>query len=103
MLAWHLRREHEVCVSPERLPIADLLRNFNVHVAYQIDESMMKRWSDHHSQLPGISQLQSKAQWRSAKVEIARLSSLGIDPYMFGRRKNIFQRTREGIARLFRA
>jgi hypothetical protein len=103
MLAWHLRREHEICSPTERLPMADLLRSSEAHLVSGVDEPTMKRWTDHHSQLPGISQLQSKAQWRAIKGEIARLSSLGIDPSTIGRRKNIFQRVREGIARLFRA
>src|ERR1039458_5051934 len=96
MLAWHLRREH----ATERLPMADLLRSSEAHLVSGVDEPTMKRWTNHHSQLPGISQLQSKAQWRAVKGEIARLSSLGIDASTIGRRKNIFQRVREGIARL---
>jgi hypothetical protein len=102
MLAWHVRREHEVCAAPERLPMADLLRSAHGHLVSEIDEPMMKRWAEHHSKLPGIPLLQSKGQWRAIKTEIERISSLGIDPSTVGRRRNFFQRAGEHIARVFR-
>jgi hypothetical protein len=103
MLAWHLRREHEFCVLPNTLPMADLLRNNLGHIVWEAGDDMIRSWANHHSKLPGISQLQSKGQWRAIKGEIARLSSLGIDSSTVGHRKNIFQRTRERIVRLFRS
>jgi hypothetical protein len=101
MLAWHVRREHEDCTPPERLPLAILLRADSAHLKYEIGEAVIKRLSDHHSKLTDVSQLQSKAQWGAVRREIERLFALGIDPSTIGRRKNIYQRACAYIARLF--
>lgn len=101
MLAWHVRREREVCIPPERLPMANLLRADSGHLMSELDETMMHRWAHHHSQLPGIPQLQSKGQWQRFKAEMARLNSLGYIPPHGSRWKNALYRARERLARLF--
>lgn len=81
MLAWHIRREHEVGGFPENpLPMADLLRNNSGHLISEIDNALIDKWADHHRQQPGVKFVRSKTQWRKVKKEIARLTALGIDP-----------------------
>jgi hypothetical protein len=101
MLAWHLRREHEDGV-PESLALLDVLRIPGRHVISEIEEPMLKDWATHHSQQPGIDQLQTKGQWRNVKKDISAIAALGLDPATIGVRKNMFQRMREKIAKLFR-
>jgi hypothetical protein len=82
MLAWHLRREHEI--SPNGFPKTQLSMTENIlseyHLCADIPDTLMKEWADHHRQLPGISLVQSKTQWRNTKREISDLIKRGIDP-----------------------
>jgi hypothetical protein len=82
LLAWHLRREHEMNV---KLPLAAMLRNSRGHLVSEVPNEVLRRWSEHHSKLPGINQLQSKNEWRAVKEEIKRLMDLGIDPSTIGK------------------
>lgn len=100
MLAWHLRREHEVCTPPERLPMADLLCNADGHLSSQIEEPMMKTWAIHHQQQPGIAGLQSKSQWRTFRAEIARLNALGYIPPQGTKWRNALHGIRERGAKI---
>lgn len=77
LLAWHLRREHVLGISH---PVADDLVNETGHLVGEIPDDMLRRWADHHGQLPGVPFLQSKTQWANAKSEIRRLIAAGIDP-----------------------
>lgn len=76
MLAWYLRRQHE---TGEKMPITNLVLGNN-HLAAEVPEGAIDKWAAHHSQLPGLKMVQSKAQWRGIKEEIARLKAAGIDP-----------------------
>lgn len=77
MLAWHVRRAHEV--APEQLPMRMLLLS-DPHVAAEYSDAMIQHAADHHRQLPGISSIQSKAQWQNFRKEIQNLRVAGIDP-----------------------
>ncbi|MCL4710686.1 MAG: DUF3800 domain-containing protein [Pseudorhodoplanes sp.] len=92
MLAWHVRREHEDCVPPDTLPMADLLRNDHGHLTSEIPESVMKSWADQFDKLPGVPLLQSKRDWRDFKKEMTRLISLGVDPSTTGHPRGMIAR-----------
>jgi hypothetical protein len=77
LLAWHLRREHEKGV---KLPLTDMLVFKKGHLAGEIPDEVLRDWAEQQSKMPGISQLQSKEEWRGVKKEIKRLMDLGIDP-----------------------
>jgi hypothetical protein len=101
MLAWHLRREHEVCLPPPaRLPMAELLRAEAGHIMSAIDEAMMLRWSNHHVQFPALAQVRGKSQWQRAKREMARMLELGYVPPYGSHWRNAVHRVREYIHRL---
>jgi hypothetical protein len=74
MLAWHVRREHELGQS---LPLMDFLRRSGAHLISELPPEMMQKWQHHMNQLPGISLVQSKNQWRKIKPVLRRLSALG--------------------------
>jgi hypothetical protein len=101
-LVWHLRREHEVCVPPDTLPMANLLRCSSGHLMSEIDDATLESWAAHHSRLPGIDKLQTKSEWRNIKAVIARLSSIGFVPPHGNRWKNKAYTVRERIAKFFR-
>src|SRR5207245_632978 len=48
MLAWHLRREHEDCVQPNTLPMANSLRADQGHLVAEIGDDVLRRWAAHH-------------------------------------------------------
>jgi hypothetical protein len=75
MLAWHVRREHEL---GQPLPMATNLRCERGHLVSELPPEMMQKWQDHLTLLPAISFVQSKKQWRKIKPTLRRLSALGI-------------------------
>jgi hypothetical protein len=77
LLAWHLRREHE---TGAKLPLTGALLNKSGHFVQEIPDEMVRRWTDHHSKQRGMPLIQSKAQWRTLKKDIRRLTNAGIDP-----------------------
>ncbi|HXJ02216.1 MAG TPA: hypothetical protein VNH44_13420 [Micropepsaceae bacterium] len=77
LLAWHVRREHETRAA---IPRTSMLRNKSGHLVQEIPDDVVRKWADHHSKLPGTTDLQSKGQWRRIKREIERLQAAGIDP-----------------------
>lgn len=81
MLAWHIRREHEVEDFPANtLPMANLLRNrMHGHLISEIDNALIDKWADHHRRVPGVDLVRSKSQWRKFKRETAALTTAGID------------------------
>ena len=98
MLAWHVRREHEFCTSPETMPMADLLRCEKGHLVSELPKPMMESWSKQ----TGLDQYQSRRQWRTVKQDIARLSSIGFIPPYGSRWQNTMFKIRLRLARLFR-
>jgi hypothetical protein len=101
MLAWHVRREHERCVSPDTLPMADLLRNEGMHISSAIDEKMLMKWADEFSKMPAIQSLSGKASWKEMRSLITRLSSAGFVPPYGTRWKNLVFAGRERLSRFF--
>jgi hypothetical protein len=71
MLAWHLRREHEDFGQRGQLPMADRLRSSS-HLFSGIDDSHINNWARQFREMPGISRVQSKAQWQSFRREANR-------------------------------
>ena len=82
LLAWNLRSEHE---TGDKVPLLRHLVNENVHLTQQIPDEIVRTWADHHSKQPGVSQVQSRSQWRTLKQEIKRLQEAGIDPAKISR------------------
>jgi hypothetical protein len=100
MLAWHIRREHDVCTPPATLPMADLLRNARGHLVSAIDEPTLRAWSEHFDTLPGVPLIQRKKDWRDLKREIARLTELGFIPPKGTRWMNAIFHARERLNRV---
>ncbi len=78
MLAWHVRREHEYPDQP--LPLLNKLLHPDGFLVGEIPDDVLRKWTDHHSKLPGVPLVQSQAQWRDLKQEIRHLKAAGIDP-----------------------
>lgn len=103
MLAWHIRREHEICGPNERLPMADVLRYSDGHLVTHLDESHFPHWAERFSEMPGVvGRMQGKAQWRAVKREVVQLHEQGFR-YPFGSRwRNALYRTRQWLTRASR-
>jgi hypothetical protein len=106
LLAWHLRREHEMRTA---LPLTNDLLNQTGHLVQEIPDEMVRRWADHHAKQPGTPLLQTKGQWRGLKKEIQRLQDAGIDPakisgpgIYYPQNSNAFGRAIDTVRRLFR-
>jgi hypothetical protein len=102
MLAWHLRREHEMFGRTGGLPMADNLRSADGHLMAAVDETMIKSWASQFSVMPGVSALQGPKQWQRIKRQIVRLNSQGWLPPHGTRWKNAYHRVSERLTRLFR-
>ena len=87
MIAWHIRREHEMGGSG--LGMANALRNPDGHIISHIDDNLIRSWSKKIPEVTaGTPPPQSKAQWRAAKLGIARALSAGFVPPYGSRWKN---------------
>ncbi|HEY1638516.1 MAG TPA: hypothetical protein VGF62_08340 [Rhizomicrobium sp.] len=62
------------------LPVTGNLVNKSGHLVQEIPDEIVRKWAEHHGQLPGTPLVQSKGQWRHLKNEIKRLQEAGIDP-----------------------
>lgn len=102
MLAWHVRREHELGTGMGTLPMAGHLRNANGHLISSIEVDILKRWAAEFEKMPAIAQLQTKSQWRKAKQEIVRAAALGYIPPHGTHFKNVMHALRQHLIRLQR-
>ncbi len=81
MLAWHLRTEHEDCVPPETLAMADELRLIRNFIWWsRIEASHLAKWAKEFRRFPGVPLTQGKAQWKQANREIRELHATGFKP-----------------------
>ncbi len=81
MLAWHLRREHEVKKTEnETLAMATNLRNPHGHLESHIDNSHLHNWAEHHKKQEGVQFLKSKGQWQNFKQDMSYFSEAGFIP-----------------------
>ena len=101
MLAWHIRREHEMG-DGNVLPMARLLRCADAHIVSELDSKIMLDWANCFEAMPEIKMLQSKGQWQDMRREISRLSALGFVPPHGSRWKNALYGVRERLARIIR-
>lgn len=99
MLAWHLRKAHEVSTPPRRLPESKRVLG-NPHMFSEITEAELQGWADNFSRLPAIPMMRSKSQWRAVKRGAAQLHAAGFIPPHGTRMKNALHRAREFLARL---
>jgi Protein of unknown function (DUF3800) len=103
MLAWHIRREHEIG-DLGTLPMANTLRNSDGHLCCHIEDDVVRTWSDEMDrEMAGVPPLQSKSQWRNVKRGMARSLALGFVPPYGSRWKNALYSARKRLARLFRS
>jgi len=77
MLAWHVRREHEVGAP---VPLTRLLINKEAHLISEIPDYMVQDWAEHHGQQPGLATVKTKPQWREFKGTVQKLRAAGINP-----------------------
>ena len=77
MLAWHIRRRHEV--DPKIFQVPDFLSHNGLHMAVDIQAENLRRIAEGYSQIPGVPRLQRKAAWKRTYREIERLEGEGID------------------------
>lgn len=67
VLAWHIRREHAGEVPAGYLPSFDLLRADGRHVVVDINSDVLETMASRMRDVPGVSEIQSKSQWRKIK------------------------------------
>lgn len=77
MLAWHLRKDHEVGRLADRT-ILDMITEYGgmVHLPADILQALARRMKD----VPGVEGVQSKKQWRQTKRTIRALVEAGVPP-----------------------
>lgn len=97
MLAWHLRKNHEVYGAWHR-DAGEPLYNPEGHLHMELD-SPLHNWADQFAKLPGIDKMQSKSEWRRLKREIRRLTAAGFIPPYGSRLKNVLYALRRKLAK----
>jgi hypothetical protein len=98
MLAWHLRKNHEVR-GAWHLDSSEPLYNPEGHLHMELDQSLQD-WADEFAKLPGIDKMQSRSEWRKLKREIRRLTAAGFIPPYGSRLKNFLYALRAKLAKL---
>jgi hypothetical protein len=88
MLAWHLRKNHEVNGSWSRQDSGESLCNPNGHLHGELDV-LLPSWADQFVEMPAIQNMQSKSEWRNLKREIRRVTAIGFVPPYGSRLKNL--------------
>lgn len=80
MLAWHIRREHEIGQS--KFSLADKLANPHLHISSEISDEILSKWGRAFEQTPNVKLVQSKSQWQKMrKITRDALSAGYIPPY----------------------
>ncbi len=99
LLAWHVRREHEVGKSPDDpWDAAVRLWGTKNHIVGHVDDAMINRLSNTIQKLPGRDGLKSKAQWQKHRVAFADAIAQGRFPPRRQKLRHLIFRVRTEIS-----
>ena len=87
MLAWHVRRNHEV--DPEQFSVPRHLCSDGLHRATDFNSQQLRSMADGFGRIPGTALLKEKAAWKRVKREVVRQVDCGDVPsFRLSRWKN---------------
>lgn len=96
MLAWHLRRNHELGDCDKEM-LGRILGE--VHLSSELDVSHLRDWREEFSRLPMLDQMQKQSEWQRLRAGISHLKMAGYR-FPYGNRwKNTGYLTRDWIYR----
>ena len=97
MLAWHLRREHEMS---ETIPRLTVLRKSAGHLTGELPLELLIKWGNQIQQVPGVPVAQSKSQWRKVRDVMFMAKEAGFVPPPKEPNESIADWTRRCFAKL---